>query len=76
MQVTIEIPDETAALLQARGVELTVFLEQAVSREAQASSRPAAEAISQAVDRIVERRNRLDLNGLKIRDLINEGRKY
>jgi len=76
MQVTIDIPDETAALLQARGVELTAFLEQAAIREAHTSSRPASEAISQAIDRILERRNHLDLNGLTIRDLINEGRKY
>jgi hypothetical protein len=77
MQLTIHIPDETAALLQSRGVEITTFIEQTVAREAQvASHRPAPEAVANAVDRILERRSRLTLNGLKIRDLIHEGRKY
>jgi hypothetical protein len=77
MQLTIHIPDETAALLQSRGVEITAFIEQTVAREAQvASQRPAPEAVANAIDRILERRSRLTLNGMKIRDLIDEGRKY
>jgi hypothetical protein len=77
MQLTIDIPDETAALLQSRGVEIVSLVEEAVAREAQlARSLPSADAVADAVDRIRERRNRLSLGGLKIRDLIHEGRKY
>jgi len=77
MQLTIDIPDETAALLQSRGVEIVSLVEEAVAREAQlARSLPSADAVADAVDRIRERRNRLSLGGLNIRDLIHEGRKY
>lgn len=77
MQLTIQIPDETVALLQGRGVEIATLAEEAVAREAQAvRTRPDADAIAGAVDRILERRSRLTLGGLKIRDLIDEGRKY
>jgi len=41
-----------------------------------ASRRPAPEAVANAIDRILERRSRLTLNGLNIRDLIDEARKY
>jgi hypothetical protein len=77
MQLMIDIPDETAALLQSRGVEIVSLVEEAVAREAQlARSLPSADAVADAVDRIRERRNRLSLGGLNIRDLIHEGRKY
>jgi hypothetical protein len=77
MQLTVHIPDETAALLQSRGVEITALIEQTVAREVlSVAHRPAPEAVANAVDRILERRSRLTLNGLKVRDLIDEGRKY
>jgi hypothetical protein len=77
MRLTIHIPDETAALLQSRGVEITALIEEIVAREARAASRhPAPEVVANAIDRILERRSHLTLNGLKIRDLIDEGRKY
>jgi hypothetical protein len=76
MQLTIDIPDETATLLQARGVELAACIEQAVAHEARAGSGPASKATSEAVDRIRERRNRLTLGGLAVRSLIDESRKY
>ena len=77
MQSLNSIPDETAALLQSRGVEIVSLVEEAVAHEAQVvRSRPSAGAVADAVDRILERRNRLSLGGLKIRDLIHEGRKY
>ena len=75
MQLTIQIPDEIAVLLQSRGVEIAALAEEAVAREAQAAgSLPGPEAVADAVDRILERRGRLSLSGLKIRDLIDEGR--
>jgi hypothetical protein len=43
MELTIHIPDETAALLESRGVEIAAFLEEALAREAQAASHPPAE---------------------------------
>jgi hypothetical protein len=76
MQLTIHISDETVALLQSRGVETAAFIEQTVVRKAQSVSlHPAPEAVVNAIDRILERRSRLTLNGLKIRDLIDKGRK-
>jgi hypothetical protein len=77
MQLTIHIPDETAALLRSRGVEIAAIVEEAVAREAQSTAnRPSPEAVGGAVDRMLERQTRLTLGGLKIRDLIEEGRKY
>jgi len=77
MQLTLNIPDETAALLEAKGVRIPEFVEEMLAKEAQAPpvnfDRNAASA---AVDRIIERRKNLTLDGLKIRDLINDGRKY
>jgi len=77
MQLTLNIPDETAALLEAKGLRIPEFVEEMLAKEAQAP--PVSfdrSAASSAVDRIIELRKNLTLEGLKIRDLIDEGRKY
>ena len=77
MQLTLDIPDETAALLEAKGVRIPEFVEEMLAKEAQAPSvTPDRTAAAAAVDRIIERRKNLTLGGIKIRDLINNGRKY
>jgi len=58
-----------------RGAEIAARAEEAVARDALALlSRPDADAVAGAVDRLLERRSRLALDGLKIRDLINDVR--
>ena len=77
MQVTLDIPDEVVARLEAKGVRIHSYVEEMLVKESQAPGhRPAPEEISAAIDRILERREGLTLNGLKIRDLIDEGRRY
>jgi len=77
MQLTLNIPDETAARLEARGVIIPAFVEEMLAKEASAPSfRSEKNSVSTAVDRIIERRKSLRLDGLKIRDLIDEGRRY
>jgi hypothetical protein len=77
MQLTLNIPDETAALLEAKGVRIPEFVEEMLAKEAQAPSvTPDRTAAAAAVDRILERQKNFRLDGLNIRDLIDEGRKY
>jgi hypothetical protein len=77
MQVTVNVPDELAAEARARGVAVKVYVEEVLARQAQ---QPEAEAhrksVGQAIDRILELRKGNTLGGLKVRDLIHEGRKY
>jgi post-segregation antitoxin (ccd killing protein) len=77
MQLTLNIPDETAVALESRGVHISAFIQAALQKEAGPSpSHRDQAAIEAAVDRIIERRKNLRLDGLKIRDLIDEGRRY
>jgi len=77
MQLTLTIPDETIALLEAKGVRIPEFVEEMLAREAQTTPvSPDRIAASAAVSRILERQKNFRLDGLKIRDLIDEGRRY
>lgn len=77
MQVTINVPDQLAAEARARGLSTEVYVEELITSRMNANSDlDQREAVAAAVDRILERRERHKLNGLKIKDLINEGRKY
>ncbi len=77
MQLTLDIPDETAAALESRGVHISTFIQEMLEKEVRACVQPRDQAaISAAVDRILERRKSFRLDGLKIRDLIDEGRRY
>ena len=77
MQLTLDIPDETAAALESRGVHVAAFVQALLEKEAHSSTeRRDQAAIEAAVDRILERRKNLRLDGLKIRDLIDEGRRF
>jgi hypothetical protein len=76
MQLTLDIPDETAALFQTRGVEISSLVQELLAKEA-AKAAPVDDAsASAAVDRIIALRKNLSLGGISIRDLINDGRKY
>jgi len=77
MQLTLNIPDETAAALESRGVPVAAFVQAMLDKEARSSTEGRDQAaIEAAVDRILERRKNFRLDGLKIRDLIDEGRRY
>lgn len=77
MQVTINVPDQIAAEARARGISTEVYVEELVTSRMHANGADQQrEAVAAAIDRILERRERHKLHGLKIKDLINEGRKY
>jgi post-segregation antitoxin (ccd killing protein) len=77
MQVTVNVPDQLCAQARARGVAVETYLEEALVRQAQ---EPEAEAhsksVGEAIDRIMELRKGNTLGGLKVKELIHEGRKY
>ena len=70
MQVTINVPEQLAELAQARGVE------EVLARESQQAARRDPRVIAEAIEQIKELSKGNRLGGLKIKDLINEGRKY
>jgi len=77
MQITVNIPDELAVAAEARGIRLESTIEQLLTERLLGlgqDDRP--KSASEAVEAIlaIQQRNRLD--GLKIRDLIEEGRRY
>lgn len=73
---------QLAAEANACGLALDDYVEKIVqSRSAklnqpQREAAPARHSVAQAIDRIRELREGTSLGGLKIRDLIDEGRKY
>jgi len=59
MQLTLNIPDETDALLKAKGVRIPELVEEMLAKEAQtAPVNPDRSAASAAVGRILERRKK------------------
>jgi tricorn protease-like protein len=80
MQVTIDIPDELAAQARARGLALEAYLLELIASEtAKPNLIPLGKgpySPQEAVDRIREERKNNRLDGLKIKDLINEGRRF
>ncbi len=87
MQITVTIPDELAAQAQARGLILDRCLPELLAKKLATESAAAVTAISEvgdeaaarrhaAVDRIRALRKGNVLGGLKIKDLVEEGRKY
>jgi hypothetical protein len=81
MQVTIDIPDHLAAQVQARGLALEAYVQGlVVSEEAASQPRlvrlgPGPFSPAEAGRRIRELRKANHLDGLKIKDLIEEGRR-
>ncbi len=81
MQLTITIPDELAAQAQARGLALERYLPALLAEDLGAVAlRPTAgfnqRSATEAVDNIRAHRRGTLLGGLKIKDLVDEGRKY
>ncbi len=82
MQVTIEIPDDLAAYVRARGLALEEYVRDLVASEiASAEPKfvrfgPGPYTPEEAARSIRESRQSSHMNGLKIKDLINEGRRF
>jgi hypothetical protein len=81
MQVTINIPDEIAAQVRARGLALDAYVQDLVASNA-ATSRPCLVRLGpgpysteEAARNIRELRKANRLDGIKIKDLIDEGRR-
>jgi hypothetical protein len=81
MQVTVNISDEVAAQVLARGLALDVYVQGLVVSDAAcpkprlARLGPGPYSPAEAGSRIRELRKGNRLNGLKIKDLIEEGRR-
>ena len=77
MQLTIDVPDQIAAEARARGVSAEAYVQELIANRVNANGGEQRNSVvAAAVDRILERRERHRLGGLKIKDLITEGRKY
>jgi len=72
-----EVEDRLAAQAQARGIALQDYLREVLLTQAESSPKtPRSKSVSEAVDRIRALREGSFLDGMSIRDLIDEGRKY
>ena len=76
MQVTVNIPEEMAQQARARGVAVEAYVEEVLVRESQHSAPKDLRVVGEATDRLRELRQGNALGGSKIKDLIDEGRKY
>lgn len=87
MQITVTIPDELAAQARARGLVLDRYLPELLAEDLATEGHAAVTATPKAedeaatrrhtaVDRIRALRQGNFLGGLKVKDLIEEGRKY
>ncbi len=83
MTITVSVPDQLAQQAKAAGLSVESYIEQILQQQAQEREvskwtrlGPGPLTPEQAVDDIRELRKGVTLGGLKIRDLIKEGRKY
>ena len=76
MQITINVPEELAEQARVRGVAVEVYVEEVLARETERSIPRDLRAVGEALDRLEELSKGNMLRGLKIKDLINEGRKF
>jgi len=77
MQLTINVSDQISARAEAQGLAPESYAEQVIDRDLQTDfPKPANESVHAAIVRLKELRKRNFLNGLSIKDLMNEGRKY
>ena len=81
MQITVNIPDEFAVQVQARGLALETYV-QGLVRSAVAVPRgqlirlgPGPFSLEEAGRRIRNLRQNNNLDGIKVKDLIEEGRR-
>ena len=75
MEITIKVPDKLAARARAQGVSVELYVQQILAKET-LDTEERLRAIRDATDRILELRKGNNLEGIRIKDLIDEGRKY
>ena len=76
MEVTVNIPDQLAAEARCRGVAVEAYVEEVLVRHAQEPEAEAHRKSAEAIDRIMMLRKGKTLGGVKVKELIHEGRKY
>jgi hypothetical protein len=85
MQVTIDIPEAFALKAEAAGVDVSTYLQRLIEKGVQAEVdggtrlarwEPGPLTPAEAGVDIREMRKNLTLGGIKIKDLIEEGRRY
>lgn len=76
MELTIHVRDEIKAQAEAHGLAPEAYAEQLLNSELAKVSAGRLAEIQQAVKEIRELRKGQRLDGLSIKDLVNEGRKY
>ena len=79
MQVTVNIPDELAAQAREKGLTVEVYVERVLASQVEVQSETthlAQARARKAIDRMAELRKGIRLDGIKMKDLIDEGRKY
>lgn len=78
MTITVRVPDELAEQAAGRGLSIEAYVEE-LAQEAARSEKLSPRnrrTPAEAVEHLREIRKGVTLGGLKIKDLINEGRKY
>ena len=83
MTITVSVPDELAERAAARGISVEALVEGWVEEAARTERQvkwvrfgPGPLTPEQAADDIRDLRKGVTLDGLKIKDLVAEGRKY
>lgn len=78
MVVTVSVPDQLAEQAAVQGLSVEAFVERLVRQAAQSEPMQGKRRRSpaEAAAHLREARNGVTLGGLKIKDLIAEGRKY
>jgi hypothetical protein len=85
MQITIDIPETLAHKAEAAGVDVPTYLQRLIERDVLSESAegtrlvrfgPGPKTPAEAGADILEMQKRYTLGGIKIKDLIEEGRRY
>lgn len=85
MQVTIEIPEIVAHRAEAAGLDVPTYLQRLIEKETLSEAEGDARFVrfgpgpltpAEAGADILELRKNLTLGGIKIKDLVEEGRRY
>lgn len=82
MQVTLEIPEKVAQRAEATGVDVATYVQRLIARDSDggevrvARFGPGTKSAQEAGEDIRELRKGLTLGGVKIAELIEEGRRY
>lgn len=77
MQLTINVPDEITLQAEAQGLGPESYAERLIREDlARAASASTRDRARSAVEEIRRLRKGVRLDGLSIRELVNEGRKH